>query len=250
MRGVWPISCDRRIASTDRRGDTYNHVMRVLVVEDYAPLRRSLERGLREAGYAVDAVADGADGLAYARCDVYDVVVLDVMLPSMDGLTVLERLRGDGNAARVLLLTARDTVDDRVNGLDRGADDYLVKPFAFEELLARVRALVRRRHRQARPTITIDDLEIDTSARAVRRGGEPVELTAREYSILEVLARRVDQVVTRDEIWDAIYDFDAERGSNVVDVYVGYIRRKLERNGRRRLLHTRRGIGYVLSGAP
>jgi DNA-binding response OmpR family regulator len=224
--------------------------VRVLVIEDYPPLRRSLLRGLREAGYAVDAVADGEEGLAYVETGVYDVIVLDIMIPKMDGFTVLKRLRDKQSSSRVLVLTAKDTVADRVRGLDLGADDYLVKPFAFEELVARVRALQRRRYRQDSPTITIADLKVDTAARVVRRGSRRIELTAREYSILEVLAARIGQVVTRDEIWDRIYDFGAERNSNVVDVYIGYLRKKLETAGGSRLIHTRRGIGYVLDEKP
>jgi DNA-binding response OmpR family regulator len=222
--------------------------MRILVVEDYPPLRLSLTRGLREAGYAVDAVADGEQALAYAEAGDYDLIVLDIMLPVVDGLSVLRRLREERRPARVLLLTAKDTVADRVSGLDLGADDYLVKPFAFAELLARVRALVRRAYAKAAPTIRVGDLEIDTAARRVRRAGREIELTAREYSILEILAHRAGCVVTRDEISAAIYDFDAEPGSNIVDVYIGYLRRKIEGEGEARLIRTRRGLGYVLDG--
>ena len=217
------------------------------MVEDYEPLRTSIVRGLREAGHAVDGAADGEDGLEFAVSDVYDVIVLDVMLPKIDGFAILRRLRDKRIGSRVLILTAKDTVADRVNGLDLGADDYLVKPFAFEELVARVRALQRREYKKNSPLIEIGDLAIDTVARTVRRGGERVDLTAREYSILEVLAFRTGHIVTREEIWDRIYDFGAERNSNVVDVYIGYIRRKLENGGRPRLLHTKRGIGYVLA---
>ncbi len=222
--------------------------MRILVVEDYTPLRHSLTRGLREAGYAVDAVADGEHGLAYIEAGAYDLIVLDIMLPVIDGLTLLRSLRAKRRPDRVLLLTAKDSVTDRVGGLDLGADDYLVKPFAFEELLARVRVLVRRGYDKSSPTIRIADLEIDTAARRVRRGSRDVELTAREYSILEFLAHRAGHVVTRDEIWESIYDFESEHGSNVVDVYVGYLRRKLELAGEPRLIRTRRGLGYVLDG--
>jgi DNA-binding response OmpR family regulator len=221
--------------------------MRVLVVEDYPPLRRSLSRGLGEAGFAVDTAADGDEGLALARMGVYDVIILDVMLPKIDGFTILRRLRDSANPNRILLLTAKDTVADRVHGLDLGADDYLVKPFALEELIARVKALVRRKYRQSSPTVKVADLHVDTAARVVRRGDERIELTGREYSILEVLALRAGEIVTRDEIWSRVYDFAAETNSNVVDVYIGYIRKKLERGGRSRLIHTRRGIGYELA---
>jgi DNA-binding response OmpR family regulator len=224
--------------------------MRILVIEDYVPLRRSLVRGLREEGYAVDEAADGDEGLAFGETGVYDVIILDIMLPRMDGFTVLKSLRDARINSRVLVLTAKDTVEDRVHGLDTGADDYLVKPFDFSELAARVRALQRRKYRQTSPLLTIADLEIDTAAKRVRRAGHQVELTAREYSILEILASRRGEVVSRDEIAERIYDFDAEHSSNVVDVYIGYLRKKLETAGKARLIHTRRGLGYVLDEEP
>jgi len=220
--------------------------VKILVIEDYEPIRTSVAQGFREAGFAVDATGDGEEGLWYARGGDYDVIILDLMLPKVDGLTILGRLREHENPASVLILTAKDTVQDRVKGLDLGADDYLVKPFAFEELLARVRALVRRKYEARSPVISVADLEIDTSARTVRRAGRAVELTAREYAILEFLALRVGQVVTRTEIWDHIYDFDAEPGSNVIDVTVGHLRKRLQRGKRPPLIHTRRGVGYVL----
>ena len=222
--------------------------MRILLVEDYLPLQRSVARGLREAGYAVDAAGDGEEGLCYARSGEYDVIVLDLMLPKLDGLTVLRRLREKRNPARVLILTAKDTLDDRVGGLNAGADDYLVKPFAFEELLARVGVLVRRKYEIPSPVIRVADLEVDTSTRAVRRAGQSVDLTGRQYALLEFLALRTGRVVTRTEIWQHIYDFAAEPGSNVIDVHVRSLRKKLDRGGRPRLIHTRRGLGYVLGG--
>jgi DNA-binding response OmpR family regulator len=224
--------------------------MRVLLIEDYQPLRKSLSRGLREAGFAVDAAADGEEGLRFARSGDYDVIVLDLMLPKLDGLTVLRRLREAGNPVHVLILTARDALSDRVTGLDLGADDYLAKPFALGELLARVRALVRRRYAAKSAVIRVGDLEVDTSSRAVRRAGEKVDLTAREYALLELLVMRAGHVLTRDEIWEHVYDFAAEVNSNVIDVYIGYLRKKLERDGLPRLIHTRRGLGYVLGETP
>ena len=221
--------------------------MRILVVEDFSPLRSSIARGLREAGFAVDDVADGTQGLAFAETGAYDAIVLDVMLPGVDGFTILERLREQRCSSRVLILTARDAIRDRVSALDHGADDYLVKPFAFAELLARVRALLRRHHDQSAPCVRVGDLEIDTVARRVRRGGREIDLTAREYGILEVLAARPGRVITREEIEERVYDFASEHSSNVVDVYVGYLRRKLEQGGEPRLIHTRRGLGYVLA---
>lgn len=221
--------------------------MKVLLVEDYAPLSKAVRQGLQEAGFAVDVAGDGEEGLWYARSSDYDVIVLDLMLPRVDGLTLLKRLRTEGRTAHVLILTAKDTIADRVAGLDLGADDYLVKPFAFDELLARVRALVRRRYEARSPTIRVADLEINIGRKTVQRMGEPIELTAREYALLEYLALRVGQLVTRTEIWEHVYDFNASVQSNVVDVYIGYLRRKIERPGRQRLIHTRRGQGYVLA---
>ncbi|MCK4625719.1 MAG: response regulator transcription factor [Phycisphaerae bacterium] len=223
--------------------------MKLLLIEDYAPLQKSLAKGLREAGYAVDVTGDGQEGLWYARSNDYDVIVLDLMLPEIDGLTILRNLRKEGNAVQVLILTAKDTVDDRVKGLDLGADDYLVKPFAFEELLARVRSLVRRNYESKSPVIRVGDLEINTSSRVVRRAGRVIDLTGREYALLEFLALRAGEVVTRTEIWEHIYDFNDESTSNVTDVYILYLRRKLEQGGQPRLIHTRRGFGYVLGDA-
>jgi DNA-binding response OmpR family regulator len=224
--------------------------MRALVVEDYAPVRNAVVEGLGEQGFAVDAAADGEEGLWYAENNPYDVIVLDIMLPKVDGLALLRRLRAAGSTSPVLLLTARDSVDDRVRGLDHGADDYLVKPFAFAELLARVRALVRRRYEARDPLVRVGDLEVDTVKRTVRRGGATVALSAREYALLEYLALRAGTVVTRTEIWEHLYSFDADAQSDVVDVYIGYLRKKLERDGAPKLIHTRRGQGYVLAAEP
>jgi len=223
--------------------------MRVLVVEDYAPLRKALSKGLREAGFAVDASGDGEEGLWYAESSEYDVIVLDLMLPKIDGFAIIERLRDAGNRTHILILTAKDAVDDRVRGLNLGADDYLVKPFAFDELLARVRALVRRAYDAKSPLIRVADLEIDAAARVVRRAGKQIELTAREYALLEFLALRAGEVVTRTDIWEHVYDFDSSAQSNVVDVYIGYLRKKIERPRLPRLIHTRRGQGYMLGDA-
>jgi DNA-binding response OmpR family regulator len=219
--------------------------MRALVVEDYAPVRAAVVEGLAENGFAVDSASDGEEGLWLADQNPYDVVVLDLMLPKLDGLSLLKKLRANGSTTPVLLLTAKDGVDDRVRGLDTGADDYLVKPFALAELLARVRALVRRRYDIRDPIIRIDDLEIDTTKRIVKRG-DVIVLSAREYALLEYLAVRTGQLVTRTEIWEHVYDFNSEAHSNVVDLYIGYLRKKLERDGSAKLIHTRRGQGYVL----
>jgi DNA-binding response OmpR family regulator len=217
--------------------------MRVLIVEDYAPIREAVIKGLTEAAFAVDAADNGEDGLWLARSNPYDVIILDLMLPKVDGLSLLETLRREGSTCGVLLLTARDAVADRVRGLNAGADDYLVKPFAFEELLARVNVLLRRRYQKPAPTIEVGDLCIDSAAQTVSRGGEPIELTRREYSLLLYLAVRQGENVSRTEIWENIYSFDSNAQSNVVDVYIRYLRKKLERPGRPSLIHTRRGFG-------
>ena len=222
--------------------------MWVLVVEDYAPIRKAVAKSLREAGFAVDETGDGEEGLWYATSNDYDVVVLDLMLPGVDGLAILQRLRAEGLVTHVLILTARDTVQDRVRGLDLGADDYLVKPFAMEELLARVRALARRAYCAKNPVIAVSDLRIDTTTKQVWRGSDEVTLTAREYAVLEYLALRAGEVVTRTDIWEHVYEFTADADSNVVDVYIGYLRKKLESADLPPLIHTIRGSGYSLRG--
>ncbi len=222
--------------------------MRLLVVEDYPPLRVAVTEALREDGHAVDSAVDGKDGLARALTGDYDVLVLDLQLPHVDGLEILRRVRAAGKPCQVLVLTARDAVEDRVAGLDLGADDYLVKPFAMEELLARARALVRRAYGRSSPVVRVGHLEVDTAAHAVSVDGAPVELTAREYALLEYLVLRAGEVVSRTEIWEHLYDERSDATSNVVDVYVGYLRKKLEREGRPPLIRTRRGEGYVLAG--
>lgn len=220
--------------------------MRLLVIEDYAPLRKAVVRGLEEAGYAVDATGDGEEGLWHAQSGEHDLIVLDLMLPGLDGWSILRRLREDGLQTHVLILTARDAVEDRVQGLDLGADDYLVKPFALEELLARVRALLRRQYQSKNPLIKVADLQIDQARRQVRRAGRPVRLTAREYALLELLALRAGEVVSRSEVWEHLYEFNSQAQSNVVDVYIGYLRKKLDRPGLAPLIHTKRGQGYWL----
>jgi DNA-binding response OmpR family regulator len=220
--------------------------MRVLLIEDSERLQRSVATGLRKAGYAVDVSGDGNEGLWYARSNAYDVIVLDLMLPGLDGLTLLRRLRQSGRDAHVLILTAKDTVEDRVVGLRAGADDYLIKPFAFDELLARVQALARRQHWVKNPQVTIGGLRIDTSARTVWRGERQIELSAREYAVLEYLLLRQGQVVTRPEIEQHVYDERAELMSNVVDAAVYSLRKKIDVPGEPSLIQTRRGIGYVM----
>jgi len=220
--------------------------MRLLLIEDYRPLRESLTKGLREAGFAVDKTGDGREGLWYATSNDYDVVILDLMLPGMDGLDILKKIRSEGRECHVLILTAKDTVQDRVTGLELGADDYLVKPFAFEELLARIRALLRRSYQEKSPCVEIEDLRIDLTAQRVWRGREEIHLTRREYALLEYLAMRAGQTVSRSDIWEHTYDFSTSASSNVVDVYIGYLRRKIERPNKPALIHTVRGQGYLL----
>jgi DNA-binding response OmpR family regulator len=220
--------------------------MRILLIEDYPPLQKSIQQGLHEAGFAVDITGDGPEGLWYAMNNDYDVIILDLMLPGMDGLKILKKIRAKGRQTHVLILTAKDTLEDRVAGLDTGADDYLVKPFAFEELLARIHALIRRKYQEKNPTLKIQDLRLDQAAQRVWRGREEIELTGREYALLEYLALRAGHVVTRTDIWEHIYEFNSSASSNVVDVYIGYLRKKLEQPGKPALIHTIRGRGYIL----
>ncbi|TWT41273.1 Transcriptional regulatory protein CusR [Phycisphaerae bacterium RAS1] len=221
--------------------------MKLLVAEDDALLGRALLKGLREADYAVDWARDGDEAAHLLRTGDYDGVVLDWMLPRLSGLELLRRHRAAGGKTPVLMLTARDTSGDTVAGLDAGADDYLVKPFEFSVLLARLRALVRRRYDAASSVIRVADLEVDLARREVRRAGQPIALTAREFTLLELLALRVDHVVSRTEIWNKLYETDDPGTSNTVDVYIAYLRRKIDR-GRRPLIVTRRGQGYMLRG--
>ena len=220
--------------------------MRVLIVEDDHPLLEALTKGLKEAGFAVDSSLNGTEGSWYADTGKYDAIVLDLMLPGIDGLTILKRLRRGDNQVPILILTAKDTIDDRVNGLNLGADDYLVKPFAFSELLARVRAMIRRGYNRKDPVIRIDDLEVDTVKRAVRRGNEIIELSAREYALLEFLAVRAGEIVSRSDIMEHVYDSNSDLESNVVDVYIRHLRQKIEHPDKPKLIYTKRGQGYRL----
>jgi DNA-binding response OmpR family regulator len=221
-------------------------VVRVLLVEDHKPLVRALRQGLEEEGYAVDVAYDGEEANFKASTIEYDVIVLDVMLPKVDGLTLLQRWRKAGVKTHVLMLTAKDQLDDKVSGLDAGADDYLTKPFELEELLARVRALVRRGHQVKDPVIRVFDLEIDTAARSVKRAGQSIHLTPREYGLLEFLAFHRGRVVTRTMIWEHLYDEHDESTSNVVDVYIRYLRNKIDKGFHPPLILTRWGEGYQL----
>ena len=218
---------------------------RILIIEDDEAIVRVLRRSLAYEGYTVDAAYDGETGLTLARDAHPDLVILDWMLPGMDGLEVCERLRAGGNI-HILMLTAKDTVQDRVHGLDAGADDYMVKPFQLDELLARVRALLRRTQPERVPVLSFADLTLDTSTRLAMRKGRSISLTAKEYDLLELFLRHPRQVLTREMIFDRVWGYDFGGESNVLDVYIRYLRQKLELEGEQRLIHTARGVGYVL----
>jgi DNA-binding response OmpR family regulator len=220
--------------------------MRVLLVEDNKPLVRALKQGLEEEGFAVDVAQDGEEGDFKAQTAEYDAIILDLMLPKVDGLTLLSQWREKGLATHVLILSARGALEDKVKGLDLGADDYLPKPFELEELFARLRALLRRGHHVKNPVIKVHDLEIDTTARNVKRGGKYIKLTPREYSLLEFLAYHRGKVVTRTMIWNHLYDEHDENTSNVVDVYIRYLRNKIDKGFDPPLIITRWGEGYML----
>ena len=219
---------------------------RIVVVDDDEALRSAVRRALRLEGYDVDVAGDGAEALTHLAGLKADLVVLDVLMPVLDGVTVCRRLRESGDRTPVLMLTARDAVSDRVVGLDAGADDYLTKPFALEELLARVRALLRRSHPEHDGPLRVGDLELDLRTRQVTRSGRAVELTRTEFALLELLMRNAGAVLTRDTIRERVWGFDDTYGSNTLDVYVGYLRRKTEEGGEARMFHTVRGVGFVL----
>ena len=220
--------------------------MRLLVVEDEPRLARSIRNGLEEEGHAVDVAPDGDDAVLLATTNEYDVIVLDVLLPRKNGFAVCREVRHRHVATPILMLTAKDSVEDKVTGLNTGADDYLTKPFAFDELVARVNALARRRALDRSPLLQVDDLVLDPATREVRRGEEPIELTNKEYALLALLMRRPGQVCTRTQIAERIWDLGVENESNVIDVYVRHLRRKIDAGDVRRLIHTVRGVGYTL----
>jgi two-component system OmpR family response regulator len=224
--------------------------MRVLVVEDERKLGELLRRGLGEEGYAADLADRGEEALWMAQAVPYDAIVLDVMLPGADGFEICRRMRGSGVWAPVLMLTARDAVDDRVNGLDAGADDYLTKPFAFEELLARLRALTRRAPVERPPVLQVGDLRLDPAAHRAWRGDEELDLSAKEFSLLELFMRRPGVTLSRTQLLDGAWDIAFESRSNVVDVYVRYLREKIDRPFGHHSLETIRGVGYRLRAAP
>ncbi len=220
--------------------------MRILVVEDEAKVASFIKQALEEEGHAVDTAEDGEAGLAYARGTEYDLLVLDWLLPKRDGLSVCRAVREAGLTMPVIMLTARDGVDDRIAGLDGGADDYLVKPFALGELLARVRALLRRGAPGAPPVLRVGDLSLEPATRHVLRGPRPIHLSAKEYALLDYLMRHAGRTVSRTMITEHVWDFDFDSGTNVVDVYINYLRNKIDRGTDRKLIHTVRGVGYRL----
>ena len=220
--------------------------MRLLVAEDQKDLNDIITKTLVRNHYTVDSCFDGEEALDYLEMAEYDAVILDIMMPKRDGLSVLKALRSGGKTVPVLLLTARDSVSDRVTGLDAGADDYLVKPFAFEELLARIRAMLRKKEGRAQNRCVIADLSIDFDTRSVMRGTVPISLSSKEFSILEYLANNQGIVLSRDRIEQHIWYYDYEGGSNVVDVYIRYLRKKIDDGFEPKLIHTVRGAGYVL----
>jgi DNA-binding response OmpR family regulator len=223
--------------------------MRLLLVEDDSRIARFVAKGLREQAYAVDVSATGDDALYQAAINTYDLVILDVMIPGRDGFAVCRELRKSGQRMPILMLTARDAVEDRINGLDSGADDYLTKPFEFRELLARLRALLRRSGELRPAKIAVADLVLDTAAQSVSRNGQTVPLTAKEYALLEFLARNAGRVVGRAEIAEHVWDETFDPFSNLIEVYINRVRRKIDADSAKPLLHTRRGAGYLLGSA-
>ena len=220
--------------------------MRILIAEDDIDLNEIMVKKLRAEGYAVDSCFNGKDALDYLEAVQYDAAVLDIMMPEMDGLEAVRRLRENKNLTPVIFLTARDTVADRVKGLDIGANDYLIKPFSFDELTARIRAMTRAKSGNPTNVYTLDNLSLDTESHVVKRGNREISLTAREYSLLEYLLRNKNKVLSRQKIEDSIWSYDYEGGTNVVDVYIAYLRKKIDEGHRVKLIHTVRGIGYCM----
>jgi heavy metal response regulator len=223
--------------------------MRILVVEDERKVAEFIRKGLKEEGYAVDVVNDGAEGLYMAQSSEYDLILLDIMLPAMDGLQLCRAVRSSGSDVPILMLTARDSVKDKVKGLDTGADDYLTKPFAFEELLARIRALIRKRYQRQDLRLRVADLVLDPVSHKVTRGSREIVLTAREYALLEYLMLHAGSVVTRTMISEHVWDINFESFTNVIDVYISYLRRKIDKDHDEKLIHTVKGRGYMIGEA-
>ena len=220
--------------------------MRILIAEDDKDLNQLVKRRLKEADYSVDSCFDGEEVFDYLLGAEYDALVLDIMMPKLDGLQVLQRLRREGNSVPVLLLTARDSIEDRVAGLDAGADDYLIKPFAFEELLARLRVLLRKPQMEKSSVLKVGDLELHLNTRQVFRGGKEVVLSSKEFSLLRYMMQNAGIVLSRDKLQQHVWDYDFSGGSNVIDVYIRYLRKKLDDGYDKKYIHTVRGHGYVL----
>ncbi len=223
--------------------------MRILVVEDEKKVAGFIKKGLEEEGYAVDVAHDGEEGLYMALDQVHDLIILDIQLPKMDGVQVLSTFRKKKGTTPVLLLTVRANIEDKVLGLDSGADDYLTKPFAFQELVARIRALLRRRSESGPAVLKVSDLTLDPARRQVMRGGQRIELSPKEFALLDYFMRNPGRVLTRTMITEHVWDYDFDTDTNVIDVYVNYLRKKIDSAGDPKLIHTVRGVGYVLKGS-
>lgn len=224
--------------------------MRILVVEDEKKVASFIKKGLEEEHYAVDIAYDGEEGLSLAQINEYDLILLDIMLPKLDGMEVLTRIRGNGSSVPILILTAKDSVEDIVTGLDTGSDDYLTKPFSFAELVARVRALLRRRANEKMDILTVGDLSLSTSTHRVKRGGRKIELTPKEYALLEYFMRNPNRILTRTLITEHVWDYHFDPETNVIDVYVNYLRKKIDHGFQKKLIHTIRGSGYIMKDEP
>jgi heavy metal response regulator len=220
--------------------------MRILIIEDEVKVAGFIKRGLKEEGYAVDVAYDGEEGHYNALTNEYDLIILDLMLPKMDGITLCQKLRQDHISIPILILTAKDSIRDKVTGLDSGADDYLTKPFAFEELLARVRALLRKNIPQHSTLLQVDDLVLDTVTHKAKRAGEEIPLTTKEYTLLEYLMRNAGSVITRTMISEHVWDINFDTFTNVIDVYINYLRNKIDKGRKKKLIQTLRGRGYIL----
>ena len=220
--------------------------MRLLIIEDEKKVAGFIKKGLEEETYVVDVAYDGEEGLLLAQQGEYDLIILDLMLPIMDGLEVLSRLRAEKNDVPIILLTAKDSVEEKVTGLNKGADDYLTKPFAFSELMARIRVLLRRGKAEMKTELQIDNLTLDLVSHKVKRNGEEIELTGKEYSLLEYFLRNQGKVLTRTMIAEHVWDYNFDTFTNVIDVYVNHLRKKIDKNFPKKLLHTLRGVGYIM----
>ena len=220
--------------------------MKILLAEDEVDLNNVVTRYLKKNGYSVDSVLDGEEALDYLEYSEYDLVILDIMMPKVDGFEVIKKLRDKGNHTSVLMLTARDSADDKVKGLDLGADDYIVKPFDFNELMARIRAVVRRKYGNSSNRFVIGDLILDTSEKSVTRAGKQIELTGKEYEVLEYLMQSKNRILSRDQIKEHVWDFDYEGDSNIIDVLIKNIRKKIDIENGKQIIYTKRGLGYVI----